>query len=141
MSDYVDVMAMLIGSRYVEPKHLGLGDIRLTPDEQDRIVDYVHRLEARINSLKSDDHIAEVNRIQDIQVKQAEAMWKVNAENEKLQARIDELEEEFRCLDDNYVSPKQIKAEGIRDMVGLSDCAMTASEILRYAEELWKGNE
>ena len=52
MSDYVDVMAILIGSRFVESKHLGLGDIRLTPDEQDSIVDYVHRLQARVEELE-----------------------------------------------------------------------------------------
>ena len=104
-------------------------------EEEDHNGDYV----------KYDDHIAEVERIRAIQKAQAEAMWKTNAENEKLQARIDELEEEFRCLDANYVSPKQIKAEGIREMwakVGVSSGHCSCNEfVLDYADKLEKGDE
>lgn len=91
MSDYVDVMAILIGSRFVESKHLGLGDIRLTPDEQDSIVDYVQRLERSCHE------------------------W--NEVNHRLQARIDMFKEHFEERGDREIKPiNQIKAEGIREI-------------------------
>lgn len=106
--DWVDVMAMLVGSRFVESKHLGLGDIRLTTDEQDRIVDYVHRLEARIAELEK-SHFNAVQYQNDLlkiietqgQLLNGRTEASIKAEGiQELEARIAELEAELEKGDD-----------------------------------------
>lgn len=118
MSDYVDVMAILIGSRFVESKHLGLGDIRLTPDEQDSIVDYVQRLERSCQE------------------------W--NEVNHRLQARIDELEvhlqDAYDAMDISTEVANQIKAEGIKGMFEhYGTRHPTEREIDEWLDKLEKG--